>query len=85
MWLFLWLCKTKIWRKKAKLCYIDTESFIVYIKADNIYKNIAVDLGTSFDTSNYDLDRPSPKRKKKKIIGLKIDELGGKQWKNFLN
>ena len=27
--------------KKAKLCYMDTDSFIVYIKADDIYKDIA--------------------------------------------
>ena len=27
--------------EKAKLCYMDTDSFIVYIKTDGIYKNIA--------------------------------------------
>ena len=27
--------------EKAKLCYIDTDSFIVYIKTDDIYKDIA--------------------------------------------
>ena len=29
---------------KSKLCHMDTDSFIVYIKTDNIYKNIAEDL-----------------------------------------
>ena len=29
--------------EKAKLCYMDTVSFIVYIKTDAIYKNIAED------------------------------------------
>ena len=63
--------------KKAKLCYMDTDSFIVYIKTD-IYKDIAEDVETSFDTSNYELDRALPKGKNKKVIGLMKDELGGK-------
>ena len=29
--------------KKAKLCYIDTNSFIVYIMSDDIYKDIGED------------------------------------------
>ena len=38
--------------EKAKLCYMDTESFILYIKTDNIYKDIAEDVEATFDTSN---------------------------------
>ena len=49
---------------------------IVYIKADYIYKDIAQDVETRFDTSNYELDRPLPKGKNKKVIGLMKDELG---------
>ena len=45
---------------------LDTASFIVYIKTDEIYKDIAEDFERRFDTSNYKLDRPLPKRKKKK-------------------
>ena len=45
--------------KKAKLSYMDTESFIVYIKTDNVYKDIAEDAETMFDTSHYKLDGPS--------------------------
>ena len=56
---------------------------IVYIKTDDIYKEIAEDVETRFDTSNYELDRPLPKVKKKKI-GLMKDELGGKIMKQFL-
>ena len=52
--------------EKAKLCYMDTDSFIVYIKTDGIYKNIAKNVETRSDTSNYELDRPLPKRKKLK-------------------
>ena len=54
--------------EKIKLCYIDTDSFIVYIKTDNIYKDIAEDVGTRFDTSNYELDRSLAKGKNKKVI-----------------
>ena len=37
--------------EKVKLCYMDTDSFIVYIKTEDIYKDIAEDVETSFDTS----------------------------------
>ena len=43
---------------------MNTDSFIVYIKADDIYKAIAENVETRFDTSNYELDRPLPKGKK---------------------
>ena len=35
---------------KAKLCYMDADSFIVYIKTGDIYKDIAKDVETIFDT-----------------------------------
>ena len=62
---------------------MDTDSFIVYIKTDDIYKDIAEDVETRFDTSHYELqcnliDRPLHKGKNKKLIGLMKDELGGK-------
>ena len=55
--------------KKAKLCYMGTDSFIAYIKTDNIYRNIADDVETRFDISNYELEYNSierPLRKGKK-------------------
>ena len=66
--------------KKSKLCYMDTDSFIVYIKTDNIYKDIEEDVETRFDTSNYELkcnsiDRPLSKEKNEKLIGLIKGEL----------
>ena len=64
--------------KKVKLYYMDTDSFIVYIKTDDIYKGIAEDVETRFDTLNYELDTPLPKAKNKKVTGLMKDELGGK-------
>ena len=45
------------YEEKAKLCYMDAESFIVYIKTDGIYKDITEDAEKRFDTSNYELDR----------------------------
>ena len=64
--------------EEVKLCYMDTDSFIEYIKADDIYKEIVEDVETRFDTSNFELDRPLSKRKNKKVIGLMKDELSGK-------
>ena len=44
--------------ERAKLCYINTDSFIVYIKIDDIYKDIVDDITIGLDYSNYELDRP---------------------------
>ena len=52
--------------EKSKLCYTDTDSFIVYKKTDDLYKDIAEDTETRFDTSNYRLDRLLLKGKKSK-------------------
>ena len=51
---------------------------ILYIETDEIYKDIAEDFETIFDTPNYEWDRPLPKGKNKKSTGLMKDELGGK-------
>ena len=37
---------------------MDIGSFIVYLKTDGIYDDVAVDVETRFDTSNYELNRP---------------------------
>ena len=47
------------------------------IKTNDLYKDIAQDVQERFDTSNYSFDRPLPKGKNKKVIGLMKDELGG--------
>ena len=61
----------------VKLCYMDTDSLIMNIKTKAFDKDIAQDVEERFDTSNYDVDRPLPKGKNKKVIGLMKDELGG--------
>ena len=63
--------------------------FIVYIKTDDIYEDITEDVETRFDTSNYELEcnsteRPIPKGKNKKVIGLMKDELGRKIMTKFV-
>ena len=40
---------------KKQVSYVDTDSFIVYLKTDNIYRNIAKDVETRFRSSNYEL------------------------------
>ena len=40
------------YNKKAKLCYMDTNSFIVYIKTEDIYEKIWKNVEERFDTSN---------------------------------
>ena len=57
---------------------MDTDSFIVYIKTNDIDKDIAEDVATRFDTSNYELERPLPKGKNQKVIGLMKNEIGEK-------
>ena len=54
--------------ENAKLCYMDTFSFIVHVKIDDIYKGIAENVKTRFQTSNFELKRSLPKRKKKKVF-----------------
>ena len=48
-----------------------------------IHKDIAEDVKTRFDTSNFELDRPLAKGKNKKVIGLMKNELGGQAPKEF--
>ena len=40
------------------------------MKTDDIYKDVAEDFETRFDTSNNDVDRQLPKGKYKKVNGL---------------
>ena len=57
---------------------MDTDSFIMSIKTNDFYKDISIDVDKRFDTSNYEINRPLPTGKNKKVIGLMKDELGGK-------
>ena len=59
----------------VRLCYMDTDSFIMNIKINDFYKDIANDVENRFDTSIYEVNRPLLTGKNKKIIGLMKDEL----------
>ena len=52
---------------EAKLCYMDTDSFVTYIITEDFYEDIANGVERWFDTSNYDKNdkRPLPIGKKK--------------------
>ena len=49
--------------ENPKLCYMDTDSFIVPVKRYDIYKDIAEDIETRFDTSNSEIDKSYLKEK----------------------
>ena len=46
--------------ENSKLCYMDTDSFIVHVKVDDIYKNIVEDVETRFEISSFEIDRQLP-------------------------
>ena len=62
------------YQNNAKLCYVNTGSFIINTKTKDFYEDIANDLEKRFDTSNYEVNRPLPKGKNKKVIGLMKNE-----------
>ena len=70
--------KPKYGGDNVKLCYMDTDSFIMNIKTEDFYKDIANDVEKRFDTANYECDESLPTGKNKKIIGLMKHELGGR-------
>ena len=71
---------------RAKLCYSDTDSFIIHIITEDFYKDIANDVKKWFDTSNCKEDgkRPLSIGKSKKVIGFFKDELEGKDYGRIL-
>ena len=68
----------------VKLCHMDTDSFLMHIKTEDFYEDIANDVEKRFDISNYEVDRPLLTGKNKKVIGLMKDELGGKIMTEFV-
>ena len=61
------------------MCYMDADSFIVYIETEET-EEIKDDALTGFDTLNYELDRPLPKGKKIKSNWIKERLI---RWKNY--
>ena len=71
---------------RVKLCYTDTDSFIIHIITEDFFEDIADDVTKWFDTSNYDENdkRPLPIGMTKKVYDFFKDELGGKITKEFV-
>ena len=68
------------YRDRAKLCYADTDSFIIHIITEDFFEDIADDVERWFDISNYDYNdkRLLPIGENKKRLGFFKDELGEK-------
>ena len=43
-----------MYQNNIKLCYMDTDSFIIHIQTDDFLKDISKDVDKWFDTSRYD-------------------------------
>ena len=65
---------------RAKLCYTDADTFIIYIKTEDFFEDISNNVERLFDTSNYNENdkRPLPIGKNKNVPGLFKDKLGRK-------
>ena len=75
----------KKYGNKAKLLSTDTDSLMYEIETEDFYKDIANDVETKFDTSEFPADHPSGiERKNKKVIGMMKDEEGGKIIEEFV-
>ena len=62
---------------RVRLCYMDTDSFVLKVRTKYFYKDISEDVKDRFDTSNFYYDRPLPIGVNEKVVGLMKDELGG--------
>ena len=56
--------------EKAKLCYMDPDSLIFYLKKKDTDLDIRKNVETRFETSNYQLERPLPRRINKNVARL---------------
>ena len=54
MYEFWYDCIKLNYGDQARLCYMDTDSFIIHIETEDFYKDVAGDVEKWFDTSNYD-------------------------------
>ena len=73
------------YKDKAKLCYTDTDSFVINIFTEDFFEDINNDVERWFYTSNYDKNdkRPLQTSINEKLIGMFKDELGGKVMREF--
>ena len=69
----------------AKLCYMDTDNFVINIFTEDFFEDISNDVERWFDTSNYEENEKRPLQigVNKKVIRMFKNELGGKIMKEF--
>ena len=74
------------YKEKARLCYMDTDSFVIHIKTEDFYKDTADDVDKSFGTSKYKKDdnRPLPIGINEGVLGKLKDEIKGKTMTEFI-
>ena len=58
------------YKDRAKLCYMDTDSFVINIFTEDHFEDINNGVEKWFDTSNYDENDKRPKGVNKKVIGM---------------
>ena len=68
----------------VKLCYMDTDSFVMHMKTEDFYRDIVDDVEKRLNTSNYEVNRPLPTGKNINVIRLMKDELGGRIMPEFV-
>ena len=71
-------------QSNAKLCYMDTDSFIVHIKTKDVYKDIKNDVKKRFHISNYAIGKPLLMGKKFDLIIPIQNEVGSPTLPVFL-
>ena len=73
------------YKDNAKLCYMDTDSFVINIFTEDFFEDINNDVEGWFDTSNYDNNGKISLQigVNKNVIGMFKNELGGKIMKEF--
>ena len=69
---------------RAKLLFTDTDSLCYEITTDDFYEDIAGDVSTWFDTSNYSKTHEIYTDQNKKVIGYFKDEASGQQISEFV-
>ena len=75
-----------VYGDKIRLCYTDTDSFVMHIKRDDFYKDISADVDKWFHISSFNKNdnRPLEIGKNKKVLGKFKDEIGGKIMTKFV-
>ena len=71
------------YNNKVELIYTDTDSFIIHVETDDIYKDMLEDKNL-YDFSEYPIDHPNYNIKNNKILGKFKDELKSKIITEFI-